>query len=653
MGTPRRLVLHIMALAPRQEPMETTVRGPSRQVAYDADGNPSRQAVGFAQSQGVEVSDLRIQKVKGGEYVFALRRQEGEDTATLLPRLFSELIVKLPVSRPMRWGEGEFRFIRPIRWLLALYGDEPIPFSMAGINARPLTYGHRTMNPGPHPVADTRAYLSQLPEWGVILSPRRRQEIIQDEVTALAQKAGGQALLNEDLLAEVVGLVEFPTAFLGRFDERFLTLPADVLVTTLRHHQRVFPIGDAQRRLLPLFVGVRNGDHRHLETVVHGNERVIAARLADAEFFFEQDSKGTLDERLDELKRVVFLEGSGTLYEKTERVTALARTFALLSGLRDAVLNTVSRAAWLSKADLVTHLVREFPELQGIMGKEYALLDGEPKEVAQAIYEHYKPRTTDDDMPNSMAGVMVGLSDRLDTLACCFARGMQPSGSQDPYGLRRQAQGVVQLLWHAELPLDVKDIITRAVEPMAGHKGGQEDVVKNLMEFIQLRARTLFADAGMAVEVIDAVFADGLREVVDSWRRCRALAEFARHDEFLQLMTAYKRVANLATKQEGETGVAPEYLRDEAEKDLFAAVQKAQEQRVKALDKRDYTGYLRILLALKPSIDRFFDEVMVLVEDTRLRDNRLGLLAQTQTLFQGMARFDRLQVTVSRKVSKQ
>ncbi|MEW6524487.1 MAG: glycine--tRNA ligase subunit beta [Bacillota bacterium] len=636
LGTPRRLVLHVAGLMTYQSALEEEVRGPSRQAAYDPAGAPTRAALGFARSQGVPVEALQVRTTSAGEYVYAVRRDPGRPAVEVLPAILQQVVNSLEFARPMRWGNADFRFIRPIRWLLALYGGQAVPLEVGGVASGRETYGHRTMAPGPHWTGSVQEYFRLLPSLGVVLDGNERRQRIAEQVRAMAAATGGSSLEDDELLGEVADLVEHPTAFVGSFDRRYLALPAPVLVTTLRHHQRVFPVRSAGGGLLPVFVGVRNGDQRYLDVVRAGYERVIGARLADAEFFFQQDTKIALADRLPELSRVVFMENLGTLHDKTLRVRQLSRVLAAMAGVREGPAQVIDRAALLCKADLITAMVRELPELQGIMGREYATRSGEDPAVAEAIYEHYLPRTADDGLPGQLPGMLVGLADRLDTLAGCFGLGIQPTGSQDPYGLRRQALGVALLLWNSELHLDLEQAVSRAVagQPLDLENPGA--VSQSVLEFIVGRIRTLFTDAGVRQDVVDAVIAAGAREVPDAWRRSTVLAEFARKEEFEALMTGYRRVANLAGRATGQRPDAT-VLKEAAERELLRALSDTARKVKGRLEARDYQGYLKLLAGLKPHIDRFLDDVLVLAEDETLRASRLALLAWTLELFSGMA----------------
>ncbi|WPD18906.1 glycine--tRNA ligase subunit beta [Thermaerobacter composti] len=450
LGTPRRLTLVVKGLAARQASRESWVRGPARAVAYGPDGQPTRAALGFARAQGVAVDDLVVRETPQGEYVFARKVEEGRPAAAVLAETLPGILGGLEFRRTMRWGAGEHRFVRPVHWLVALLGEEVLPFAFAGVQAGRVSYGHRFLHPGPVELASAseEEYRRRLADAYVVVDPEERRERIVEQARAAAAAVGGEVEVDPELLAEVVDLVEYPTAFVGSFAEGMLELPRDVLVTTMKVHQRYFPVRrPGESRLLPHFVAVRNGDERHLDTVRRGNERVIGARLADARFFFQQDLRRRLADRVPDLERVSFLPDLGTLLDKTRRLERLVAWLAERLGLPAAEREHAVRAARLAKADLVTAMVYEFPELAGRMGREYALRDGEPPAVAEALAEQYLPRGGDDDeLPSTWPGLLLATADRADTLAGCFAAGLEPTGSQDPYGLRRAAVGLLRLL---------------------------------------------------------------------------------------------------------------------------------------------------------------------------------------------------------------
>lgn len=643
-GTPRRLVLFVGDLAEESEPREYEVKGPPAQVAYTADGKPTRAAEGFAKSQGVPLESLTIRQVEGGSYVFAVKREEGRPAGEVLAEILPDLVRSLSFPRPMRWGSGELRFVRPIRWLLALFGTELVPFNLDGLKSDRFTYGHRFLAPGPFRIEDPADYFTKLEKAYVVLDPEERRARIRAQGEQLAKEVGGRALFPEDLLTEVTFLVEYPTALLGSFAPEYLELPSEVVVTPMKDHQRYFPVVDPEGNLLPYFIAVRNGTAEHLDVVRAGNEKVLRARLADARFFFEEDKRMPLADRVERLKHIVFQENLGTLYDKTERLEALAQYLAGAVGLDGAVGAFVVRAAHLAKADLTTNMVYEFPELQGIMGREYALLSGEHASVAQAIAEQYLPRFAGDELPVTIAGSLLALADKMDTIVGCFGVGLVPTGSQDPYGLRRLASGCISIMLEGELDLSLGEVISTA----AGLYERQNllprpaaEVAREVREFLVGRLRIALEDRGLRYDVVDAVLAAAPDNPGLAYRRAETLQRLRQEPFFRQLLTAFTRVANLARQAGGEE-LKPDLFTEAAEKELYDHYQKAATRLPALVDEERYREALELLAELAPSVNRFFEEVLVMAPDPAVRANRLALLKAIRNLGLSIADFSRL-----------
>lgn len=643
-GTPRRLVLFVGDLAEESEPREYEVKGPPAQVAYTADGKPTRAAEGFAKSQGVPLESLTIRQVEGGSYVFAVKREEGRPAGEVLAEILPDLVRSLSFPRPMRWGSGELRFVRPIRWLLALFGTELVPFNLDGLKSDRFTYGHRFLAPGPFRIEDPADYFTKLEKAYVVLDPEERRARIRAQGEQLAKEVGGRALFPEDLLTEVTFLVEYPTALLGSFAPEYLELPSEVVVTPMKDHQRYFPVVDPEGNLLPYFIAVRNGTAEHLDVVRAGNEKVLRARLADARFFFEEDKRMPLADRVERLKHIVFQENLGTLYDKTERLEALAQYLAGAVGLDGAVGAFVVRAAHLAKADLTTNMVYEFPELQGIMGREYALLSGEHASVAQAIAEQYLPRFAGDELPVTIAGSLLALADKMDTIVGCFGVGLVPTGSQDPYGLRRLASGCISIMLEGELDLSLGEVISTA----AGLYERQNllprpaaEVAREVREFLVGRLRIALEDRGLRYDVVDAVLAAAPDNPGLAYRRAETLQRLRQEPFFRQLLTAFTRVANLARQAGGEE-LKPDLFTEAAEKELYDHYQKAATRLPALVDEERCREALVLLAELAPSVDRFFEEVLVMAPDPAVRANRLALLKAIRNLGLSIADFSRL-----------
>jgi len=627
MGTPRRLALFVRDLAEKQESLTEEVKGPAVKVAFK-DGRPTRAAEGFAKSQGVSINDLITKPVGHVDYVFAVRKEEGRPAVELLPEIAPRLITGLHFPKPMRWGNLEFRFARPIRWLVALYGEQVIPFELAGLKTGRVTYGHRFLSKGPVTIERPADYPALMEEVYVLAEPRERKERIRRQIEELAREEGGRVPADEELLDEVTNLVEYPTALCGSFDPAYLELPPEVLVTPMREHQRYFPVQDAAGKLLPRFIAVRNGGQQHIDVVRAGNEKVLKARLEDAAFFWQEDLKTSLESRVEKLKKVVFQESLGTMYQKVERISRLAGYLIRALGGDEEAVTVTGRAARLAKADLVTNMVYEFPELQGIMGREYALRQGETPEVAKAVFEHYLPRHAGDELPVSLPGKALSLADKMDTLVGCFAIGIQPTGSQDPYALRRQALGICYIILDYGPGLSLRDMVCRAYEGLSGTlelKQSEEEVWSNLQEFFRQRLRGLLGETGLRYDTVEAVLAAGFDDIADVYLRGRAVEEFRNAPAFEALLTAFTRASNLS-KKAGAAEIKPGLLQDAAEKKLYDSFTGLEREVRPLMESRDYLRVLESISRLQRPVDEFFEQVMVMVDDPQVRENRLVLL---------------------------
>jgi glycyl-tRNA synthetase beta chain len=641
-STPRRLVLKVNSLDQEQPDLVEQVKGPPVNRAYDEEGKPTRALEGFMQGQGVTVDQLKEETVKDALYIFVEKETSGRPAADLLPELLPKLIQKLSFPRPMYWKNKEIRFARPIRWLLALYSNRPVHFSYAGIDSGRSTRGHRFLSPGPFDVDSPEHYFRTLEENYIVVDHNRRREIIREQLIQKAEENGGIALIDDDLLEEVTFLVEYPVAVDGSFDPAYLDLPQEVPITSMQNHQRYFPIVEKESgRLMPYFVGISN--NRFNENIRKGYAKVLQARLADGRFFFNEDRKEPLEKYVDKLKTVIFLESLGSLDQKRARLVELTGLLASALNLPVDKKELAERAAHLCKADLVTNMVKEFPELQGVMGREYAKLSGEAAEVALAIYEHYQPKYTGDILPSSTEGALVSLADRLDTLAGCFAVGIQPTSSQDPYGLRRQAQGVISILQGLEIETSIEDCLAMALQALSLTLDIDEqkslELQSVLREFLLQRIRFSLQESGVEHDVIEAVLAVPFGSIPGLFRKASVLEEFLKGPLLDEVITAYNRVANLAQKAEG-IYVDKKLFEDISEKELYRTLQ-AVENSLKSMN--DPAQRLEKLQVLKQPIDHFFDNVMVMVEDEKLRNNRLNMLAALKATFNRMADFSKLQ----------
>lgn len=633
-GTPRRITLYVREVADKQESLAQEVKGPAVKVAFNAAGEPTRAAIGFARSNGVQVDDLVRRSVGPVEYVFAVKKEEGRTAGEVLPALAPALVTGLHFAKPMRWGSLEMRFARPIRWLLCLYGDDMVGFELAGLQSGRHTYGHRFLSTGRLEVPGAGAYFDVMRKANVVVDVNERREEIRRQVIAVAGQEGGRADIDSELLEEVTNLVEFPTALCGSFDEGYLEMPEEVLITPMREHQRYFPVRGNDDRLLARFIAVSNGGSHNINIVRAGNEKVLRARLSDAAFFWQEDLKSPLEEKIEGLKKVVFQESLGTIYEKVQRITALVDFLAGRLGASPAEREDALRAARLSKADLLTNMVYEFPELQGIMGREYALRSGESAGVTKAVYEHYLPRFAGDELPNTLPGQILSIADKMDTLAGCFGVGIQPTGSQDPYALRRQALGICHIIIEGGLALFLTELIDKAYSGYAGRvkmKLPLDKVTSEMEEFFRQRLRGMFNESGLPYDTVDAVLSSGVDDISGAWLRGGALQQFRAEPAFGALLTAFTRAYNLG-KKAAQDRVDPAFFETDAEKDLYSAFQAASVAVETGLANRGYARALAYVAELRQPVDRFFADVMVMVENERVRDNRLALLKQIADL---------------------
>ena len=616
LGTPRRAALIVMGLAERQEDVNTETRGPSVAIAFDADGNPTKAGAGFARGQGVDPSAL----IQRDGYVYASVHESGAATAELLTSLLPDLVRAIPLPNSMRWGDLDFRFIRPIRWFVALYGTEIVPFTLAGVTSGNHSRGHRTLAPADFVITSAADYEAACEKAYIIVDPERRRAMICEQITETAKACGGTAEITPDLLEEVLYLVEYPTALSGSFEEKYLALPSEAVITPMRDHQRYFPVKAADGSLLPAFITVRNGGKAHLDVVAHGNERVLRARLADAQFFFDEDRRKSLAEHREKLKTVVFQRGLGSMYEKTERLTALTTAIVEEMAAGDAdgtALADARRAAELSKADLVTGMVTEFTELQGIMGREYALLDGESPAVACAIDEQYMPRFAGDELPQTPLGVALSVADKIDNIVGTFSQGRIPTGSQDPFGLRRQALGLVLMLIEQESTMLLSDLVDEACD-LYDLEEFRDKMQVYVADFIRLRLKNVLSERGVRYDVQEAVLGD-VDLVADVPVRAAYVERLLASEGGDALVQSFVRVGNIAR---GVTGgaVDPALFQAEEEGALLSAYQAAAAARAEGEDT------LPAEQALGRAIDTFFDAVMVMDKDVRIKENRLSLL---------------------------
>lgn len=655
-GTPRRMAFIAGGVAETQADVVVEAKGPSVKIAY-VSGAPSKAAQGFARGQGVDVKDLVVRD----NYVYAVKHLAGQPVVELLPGLLMDILTSLSFPKTMRWADYEFRFVRPIRWMVALFGDQIIPVEICGVKSGKFSMGHRFMQQSLKAAAESQGLLSaalskvgnkvysalagvkgavEIPSAGdykkvmydnfVMVDQDERRALILQQIKDLAAQNGGEAEINEDLLEEVNYLVEWPTALCGKFEEKFLSLPKECIITPMREHQRYFPVLDEDGNLLNKFITVRNGGSEHLDIVTHGNERVLRARLSDAEFFFNEDRATKLEDRLEKLKTVSFQEGLGNMYDKSERLVKMAEMlrFAINTPVDEEELR---RCALLCKTDLVTGMVIEFTELQGVMGREYALLDGEKPKVATGIFEHYLPRFAGDALPATTIGRIVGIGDKLDNICATFSRGLAPTGSQDPYALRRQALGVINILLDANYHISLAKIIAGTLYLLDIKPEETGKLVPQIMEFFKQRLRNLLMDQGIRYDVIDAVFADKRNDdMVDLAVRCKALAAYVEAGNAEPLVQVSVRVSNLCKKIEKEVAISGALFKDESENKLHEVVAAVSKEIIPEIVLYDYAAVLKAGEKVIEPVNAFFDNVMVMDEDENVKNNRLAMLEEVR-----------------------
>ncbi len=636
-ATPRRLVVHVHNLAPRQTDVEQIEKGPPANRAFDADGKPTQAAQGFARGKGVSVEDLRVEQIDGGEYVVALVRTAGRPATEVLAEALPGLIAGISFGKSMRWNASGIAFSRPIRWIVALFGKLVIPFEYAGLVSGNRTRGTRQYRSPEREVIDAAHYFRHMQDQKILLDHEARRAAIVEQITALAAEVGARIPDDPGLLAEVTNLVEVPTALRGTFQETYLALPRDVLVTVMRKHQRYFALEDQNGRLMPYFIAVRNGDDQHLENVIAGNEHVLGARFADADFFYKEDIKQPLEEYLPQLATLTFQEKLGSMLDKNQRVTSMVEMIGSALGVSATAVAVAQRAAHLAKADLATHMVVEMTSLQGVMGREYALLNGYPPDVADAIFEHWQPRGADDALPASTPGALLALTDRLDSLVGLFGVGLAPKSTADPYGLRRAALGIIQIMidrqWDADLTLLVDQVA--AAQPVEV----SDQARRQVLEFIGGRLQVWLADQGWAADVLAAVLAEQSANPYRALVAAQELTEWVKRPDWASILDSFARCVRITRGESAQHEVAPAALAEPQEKALYEVYQNAAAQ-------LDNTGSVDAFLSafepIIPQVTDFFDHVMVNVEDETVRHNRLGLLQAISRMQQGRADLSQL-----------
>ncbi len=641
LGTPRRLVLVIESVSEKQRDEEMKKVGPSKQAAFDSKGNPTKAAIGFAKSQSVSLESLKVIQTDKGEYICAVKEEPGRPTLELLPSILPKVILSIPFQKSMRWAEVPIRFARPIHWILALFGGALIPFEVGDIRSGNVTFGHRFMHPGPIQVNNFHSYLHKTTEAFVIVDPVERRKRIEEEMVREAASVSGRILKDGEILNEVNFLVEYPVALAGSFDREFLSLPGEILIHAMKEHQRYFPVIDENGRLLPHFVCISNIAPKDQKVVVKGNERVLKARLSDANYFFQEDLKIPFEKRVEKLKKVVFQAKLGTSYEKMVRFKQLA--LFISERIDPKLRESVERASLLCKADLVTGMVGEFPKLQGIVGREYARLSGEKEEVFEAIYEHYLPSFAGDRLPSSPIGDIVSIADKMDTIVGSFGIGLVPTGTADPFGLRRQALGIIRIILEKKYSLSLSELIEEC-ETLLKEKMERslEDVKKEVLDFFRVRYQNLCLDKGYPLDVLEAVLSISFDDLLDIQRRVDALNRAREWKVFESIVIGFKRAINILKGSPSKKEINPSLFSEPAEKSLYQTFLESKGKIELHLNKRDYESALFEMTRMKRPIDDFFDQVMVMVEDEAIRDNRLALLDEIGRLFLKVADFSKL-----------
>ena len=631
--TPRRFVVVIDELAENQATVEEELKGPAKKIAFDENNNPSKALLGFLKGKDISPEEVYFKTVGKDEYAHIKLTKEGQAVKGLLKDIFEGMIKSTTFPKSMRWGGKNIRFVRPIRYFVCLMDEEVIDFEIEGIKTGNITKGHRFLGSSEIVINTPDEYEAKLKENFVILDDEQRKALILEQCKAVADSLGGTLMMDEDLLEEVNYIVEYPTAFYGEFDESYLSLPKEAIITPMKEHQRYFPVLDADGKLLNKFITVRNGDSYAIDNVKRGNEKVLDARLSDALFFYHEDTKKPLEAYVERLDTIVFQQKLGTILDKTKRIQNLSEKIAKALAL---TLPNLDRAAYLSKADLTTAMVFEFTELQGIMGRYYANLSNEPSEVAEAIYEHYLPRFAGDELPSTNEGIILALSDRLDSVAGFFAIGIQPTGSQDPYALRRQALGILNIMMEKKLDVRLFDLLDLALENFDFEDMDKQSVKSDLMSFFELRLKNLFTDMDIRYDVVDAIINIEDSNPFDLLIRAKDLDAWVKNNSVTEALQTFSRISNIS--KEAIAGKVDEALfAHDSEAKLNTAYNSIKAEVEAMLARREYVKALELLISIKDSVDAFFDSVMIMDENMDIRANRLAMLSNIRTTMESVA----------------
>lgn len=637
-GTPRRLAVVVKDVSKRQEDVRQEVRGPALRIAKTEDGSWTRAAEGFVGKLGIGVDQLQTTEVKGETYVVAHVHQVGGKTIDVMKETLHTVLESIHFPKTMRCNQG-IRFIRPVRWLVCLLGGTVVPIEWAGLTAAKWTFGHRFLG-GRAVIPVASSYVETLREEYVIVDPEERRRLIREQLQHLAEKNGWVIPIDRDLLEEITYLVEYPTVLSGGFTEEFLVLPKEVLITSMREHQRYFPVLDKKGKLLPFFVTVRNGDDRSVDTIAKGNEKVLRARLADARFFYEEDLKMSIEEANNKLMKILFMKNMGSMAEKVERMERIVRTVGQFVGLDEEALSELKRAAEISKFSLSTLMVGEFPQLEGVMGREYAIHANESGEVSDALYEYHLPRSAGDELPQGIIGSVLALADKMDTIVCSFGIGIKPTSSQDPYGLRRKANGIVRILMQKP-ELSLSRLLQITVSELPTVNRFISDLENDLQEFFESRIRAILQEESIRYDVIDAVLSSGIDDPYWKMENAKVLMEQLEKDSFRKEVESFTRVSNLSSKATGER-LSRECLTESSEHALLRVFDEAKTKYEIAQENRDSPGMYKAITHMVTEINQFFERVMVMVEDDKVRSNRLALLKEISQFIHQFASFEKI-----------
>ncbi|OEH93709.1 glycine--tRNA ligase subunit beta [Bacillus solimangrovi] len=641
-STPRRLAVIVNGVSEKQEDVSDEARGPAKKIALDDEGNWTKAAQGFARGQGVDPSAIFFKEVKGTEYVFVKTYSEGQATFSLLSQL-KDVITNVTFPKNMRWGTNQLRYARPIKWIICLFGEKTVPFQITNVQTGIISQGHRFLGEQIM-IEEPSQYVEKLQEQYVIVDAHARKEMIRHQFRQLEEENGWSIGVDESLLEEVNNLVEYPTALFGGFDQSFLELPEEVLITSMKEHQRYFPVKNESGQLLPYFITVRNGNDYALDKVAKGNEKVLRARLADGQFFYEEDQKMTIESALKRLDSTVFHEELGTIGDKVRRIRNLSGQISSLAEVSEMIQGKVDRAAAICKFDLVTNMVYEFTELQGVMGEKYARMFGEDETVAKAVNEHYMPRSANDDLPTSETGAIVSIADKLDTIVGCYGIGLIPSGSQDPYALRRQGAGIMQILIQKEWSFHFEQLLQAAVKQMNNLqllKRDSNEVQRELIDFFKLRLKNILQEKGIRYDVIDAVLAGPIEMPHITLKKAELLNAKLDEIAFKEMVAALSRITNISKKADHKT-YNVELFEQKQEHDLYKSYELVAQVLTEAIENGDVEAAFTNLSSLKPSIDAYFDNIMVMDDDEKVRENRLGFMKAISETIVSFAHFNEI-----------